>query len=117
MKKVIVALGVAVLFAAAATGVASADQPPTTDGFVCPVLGGNAAPTGNANDPIVGIAGGGGATTRVWARTVKMAAETRAAHTRLQGTTTTRRSGIRAASSLMPPRWELTAAAFRCFAG
>ncbi len=58
MKKVIVALGVAVLFAAAATGVASADQPPTTDGFVCPVLGGNAAPTGNANDPIVGIAGG-----------------------------------------------------------
>ena len=40
--------GAAALLVAATTGVASAAPPETTDGFVCPVLGGQAGVNGEA---------------------------------------------------------------------
>ena len=57
MKKVIGALSVAVLFAAAATGVAGAAQPEVS-GFVCPILGGEAGVHVNGDSPIVQLPGG-----------------------------------------------------------
>ncbi len=59
MKKLLIgAAGAAVLFLGA-TGFAAAEQPEFTDGFVCPVLGGQAGQHGNAPaDVIVQIGGG-----------------------------------------------------------
>ena len=56
-KKLIAGFGAAALLVAATTGVASAAPPETTDGFICPVLGGQAGVNGAA-DVFVPIAGG-----------------------------------------------------------
>ena len=47
-KKLLTGLGAAALLVGATTGVASANVE-TTDGFVCPVLGGQAGVNGNAD--------------------------------------------------------------------
>ena len=48
-KKLIAGFGTAALLIAATTGVASAAPPETTDGFICPVLGGQAGVNGAAD--------------------------------------------------------------------
>lgn len=54
--KLIAGFGAAALLVAATTGVASAAPPETTDGFVCPVLGGQAGVNGNGDgQPFVQI--------------------------------------------------------------
>ncbi len=53
MKKLLIgAAGAAVLFVGA-TGFAAAAPPETTDGLVCPVLGGEAGVNANGNTPFV----------------------------------------------------------------
>ncbi len=48
-KRLIAGFGAAALLVAATTGAASAAPPETTDGFVCPVLGGAAGVNGQAD--------------------------------------------------------------------
>ena len=48
-KRLMTGFGAAVLLAAATTGVASANMPDPAEGFICPVLGGQAGENGNAN--------------------------------------------------------------------
>lgn len=56
-KKLMAGFGAAALLVAATTGVASAAPPETADGFICPVLGGQAGANGAA-DVFVTIGGG-----------------------------------------------------------
>jgi len=58
-KRLMAGIGAAALLVAATTGVASAAPPETTDGFVCPVLGGQAGMNGHSDaQPFVQIGGG-----------------------------------------------------------